>query len=130
MFEYESPDGFESIGKVYLVEYDNGESYEDNYNNIEHVFKTRDDAEKYLDSEYERRPTKRWTANGFVDDVEWSYPKFVCSMNNMDCEDCPKCKDYEDGWDDCDEYYERMNSQYENPYWSILEYDLLCEKAD
>lgn len=128
MIEHEIPDGFESVSKVYLVEYDNCEPYEDNYHAIEHVFKTREDAEKYLDREYERRPTRRWSVNGFVDDVEWVYPKFVCSMNNMDCEDCPKCKDYENGWDDCEEYDARMDSEYYNPSWSILEYNLLDEK--
>lgn len=35
--------------KVYVVWYDNGEYYDDNYQDIDRIFSSYDDAEKYLD---------------------------------------------------------------------------------
>lgn len=35
--------------KVYVVWYDNGEEYDDNYQDIDRIFSSYDDAEKYLD---------------------------------------------------------------------------------
>lgn len=35
--------------KVYVVWYDNGEDYDDNYQDIDRIFSNYDDAEKYLD---------------------------------------------------------------------------------
>lgn len=127
MFDREIPNGFDSVSKVYLVEYDNGEPYEENFHYIKGVFKTQEAAEKYLDSKYERKHTKYWHVNSAVDDIVWGYPKFICSMNNIDCEDCPKCKDYENGWDCCEEYDSRLDSEYDNSYYIILKYDLLDE---
>ena len=123
MFENKIPDGFKSIGKIYLVEYDNGKEYEDNDTYIESVFKTRDDAERYLDSKYERKYIKCWPENSLINGVEWRCPKFVCSMKNIDCEKCPKCNG------DCDGYWERIGSEYEGPSWYILEYDLIEKKV-
>jgi hypothetical protein len=35
--------------KVYVVWYDNGEEYDDNYQDIDRIFSSYDDAAKYLD---------------------------------------------------------------------------------
>ena len=35
--------------KVYVVWYDNGEDYDDNYQDIDRIFSSYDDAAKYLD---------------------------------------------------------------------------------
>lgn len=36
-------------GKVYVVWYDNGKDYDDNYQDIDTIFSSYDDAAKYLD---------------------------------------------------------------------------------
>lgn len=109
----EIPKGFKSVRKVYVVDYDNGEMYEDGMHCVDGIFQSRKAAEKYLrdigaikDSKYE----------------SWSFPEYVCSMNNMYCENCPKFGEDDDYG--CEEYELRIDSEWDNSYYTIHEYDL------
>lgn len=122
MINKEIPNGFNSFGKVYVVDYDNGEPYEDNFHCINNIFTSREEAEKYL---ADKGTVKReWTYH----EPTWSFPEYICSMNNIDCQDCPKYKGKDENyWDyyDCDEYDERWEREYDNSFYTIEEYDLL-----
>ena len=112
---------FDNVGKVYLVWWDNGEPWEDNSELVEAVFNNLDSAEKYLDDRHKRDELRGY--NG--EHQTWSDPKFVCSMNNMDCEDCPKGGLNDDDWDwECDKLDERTDSEWDNCYWYIEEHEL------
>lgn len=111
---------FDNVGKVYLVWYDNGEAYEDSFSCVEAVFNSLDAAEKYLDDRHKRD----WLRGYKGERQTWSDPKFICSMNNMDCDDCPKSGLETDDYIDCDEYEERMDSEWDNDYWYIEEHEL------
>ena len=121
MIGKEIPEGFKSVTKVYVVNYDNGEPYEDGFHCIDNIFSTYEEAEKYLiDMDTIKR---EW---GFGKPT-WSFPKYVCSMNNMDCEDCPKREQDvdENGYRYCEEEFERDTSEYDNSFYTIEEYNLL-----
>lgn len=113
---------FNAIGKVYLVWCDNGEMYEDSFSYVETVFNSKSAAEKYLDDRHERGELVGYKGERQT----WSDPKFVCSMNNMNCEDCPR-GGLDNGYCcalECDEYEERMDSEWDNSFWYIEEMDL------
>lgn len=112
------PDGFKSVKKVYAIEYDNGEAWEDAYHDIDLIFDNRDEVVRYLidrglfGNTYDVRESTVWKA-----------PKYVCSMGNIDCEGCPKCN----GDDFCDEWDDRMDSEWDNSFYMIREYDVIAE---
>lgn len=112
--------------KVYEVHYDNMEQYEDNFNYTECVFSTYEGAVEYLEKE-----------KGLVEDNgRWERPMYICSMNNIDCIDCERYYDSykyngmkfvdEDGEesDCCPEVYDRENSEWYRPEWSIIEWEV------
>ena len=116
--------------KVYEVHYDNGESWEDHYECIECLYSTYDGAVKYL----EERGTiaeKGWQGKPI-----WKFPEYVCSMNNIDCNDCEKYYDSDkyDGtkWvvddyyetDECPELWERQMDVYDYSSYTIIEHEV------
>lgn len=121
MIDKEIPEGFESIGKVYVVEYDNGEMYEDAFHHTDKIFNTRDAAQNYLID---------MGLFGDADSMEesqiWREPKYVCDMNNINCDDCPMFHEDEDNFG-CTEYEDRMESEWDNSFYTIHEYDLLAD---
>lgn len=123
MINKEIPEGFKSVGKIYIVDYDNGEPYEDNMHYVDNIFYSREAAEKYLENNGLIKNENRFGAT-------WSSPKYVCSMNNMNCKDCPKYKgEDENGWDyyDCDEYDKRWEDEWDDSFYTIEEHNLLVE---
>lgn len=113
--------------KIYEVHYDNMEPYEDNFHYSECLCSTYERAVKYLEVE-----------KGLIKDgSNWVAPKYVCRMNNINCEDCPLYRDSdnyngqkftdEDGveTDECPDLYERMDSMYYRPVWYIVEHEML-----
>lgn len=111
------PDCFKPVGKVYVVNYDNGELWEDAFHCVEQVFNTREAAQNYL------------IDLGLIGDADsmeesetWREPKYVCSMNNMICDECPK---FENQYEHCKEYEERIDSEWDNSYYTIEEYNLI-----
>lgn len=103
------------IMKVYEVHYDNMEAWEDNFFCAECFYSTYEGAVKYLEEEM-----------GLIKDVAydgkpvWNCPKFVCSMNNIDCEDCEK----NDDEDECEEWFDRFDSEHYHPQWTIVEWEV------
>lgn len=119
MINKKIPSGFNSIDKIYVVEYDNGEMYDDAFHCVDKVFNTYESAQNYLESILglvKQEPIYK-NAN-----PTWSEADYVCSMNNINCDDCPKCDGYDYG---CDEYEARLDSEWDNSYYTIEEYDLL-----
>lgn len=105
------PDGFNSITKVYVVNYDNGAEYEDNDHYIDNIFRTREEAKKYL------------ADMGLIEnEKEQTYSKNICSMNNINCFDCPKYWEHDMK---CDEYKTRIENEHNHSFYTIEEYDLL-----
>ena len=115
---------FDNIGKVYLVWSDNGEPYEDGFSYIEKIFTTKEAAEKYLDDRHTRKDIGRKT--------NWVNPKFVCSMGNIDCHDCPKQEQDidEDGFGYCHEEWIRNGNECDNEFWYIEEMNLWGLKGE
>lgn len=119
------------MDKVYVVWYDNGEPYEDNYSDIKCIFSSYDAAAKYLDSQgYERYDIKLWNNSGkYVDSVAWRHDmNYICKEGYDRCENCRKYMDwvYSDYEDDepCDEYC-YMFDPYDsnaNESWTIREW--------
>ena len=133
MCVYECPDGFDTIDTVYLVEYDNGEPYEDNYHDIQLVFDTREDAEKYLDNRYVREKTNKHTSDGVIENIIWRYPQSSCSMNNIGCDKCPKYMRFDEEsseWVKCEERYKLIEPYYDESSWCIIEYDVIRAHRD
>lgn len=81
--------------KIYAVIYDNGEPYEGGFSYTVAVYKTREAAEKYLDSKYERCDEK-----GYDRRTHWVNRHEVkkCSRGHTydECEECPVWLDWED----------------------------------
>lgn len=106
--------------KAYIVWYDNGEEYEDNYQCIEKIFATREAAEEYLDEEYER-------FDCMLGGTGWKIPEFVCSMGNIDCRKCPKYNEFmacETGFC-CEEEEKRFDSSfYKYARWTVQEWEV------
>lgn len=116
MIDKDTPNGLKSIGKIYVVEYDNGEPYEDGFHCVDGIFYSKEAAEKYL-TNMGLIKTEPLHSNGTP---SWIEPEYVCSMDNMYCENCPKFDDYE-----CDEYELRQESEWDNSSYTIYEHDLL-----
>lgn len=120
---------------VYVVWYDNGEQWEDNYQYIDGIFLTREAAEKYLDEEYQRYDTKQWDGkqNKFVDAVAWKKKpreKQPCSRGYSNCDECRKYLDWLDNdyepEDFCDEYDDMDDFDwYKYESWEIREWEVL-----
>lgn len=128
--------------KVYVVWWNDGEAYEDNFQDIEAIFATREEAEKYLDANYDRHesttwdyklkrqiPCHRWETH--VNDVP-----YTCKEGRTECDGCPLYEDWlENGEKDipydedapCREYeYVCANHKEPGDYnvWSIREFRL------
>lgn len=81
--------------KVYVVWYDNGEPWGDNFSDIEAIFATREDAEKYLNKYYVRDEISK---------SKWQHDKTIgdytcrCGFKKCDGEDnlCPVYEKWED----------------------------------
>lgn len=107
------PNGLQQIGKIYIIDYDNGEPYEDGAHYVYGVFQSREAAEKCLKDIGAIKDSRYGT---------WSSPDYVCSMGNMDCEECPK---FGNEYECCEEYDRRLESEWDCSYYTIEEYDLL-----
>lgn len=125
--------------KVYVVWWDNGEQWEDHWQNIDGIFLTREVAEKYLDENYERYMSKSYDSKShkMIDVVKWKLkpvePK-VCKTTGYEyCDDCDKYLDWLDNdcepEDFCEEY---SNEGYYGSYdevsydsWYIEEHEVL-----
>lgn len=116
--------------KVYVVWYDNGESWGDNFSDIEAIFATCEDAEKYLNKYYVRNETSK---------VSWQRDKTIgdytcrCGFKKCDDEDnlCPVYEKWEDDGYLTDypcEEYKRVMDNWPDPYdyafWTIREIEL------
>lgn len=125
------------IDKVYIAWFDNGEAYEDNWQNVEAVFATRVEAEAYLDSRYDRHEKKRWDykLQAPVVDYVWethvNNPPYVCKDGYVSCgSHCPKWEFWFEESDDqddlpCEEYgkvYHNIKKDYCT--WTIREFEL------
>lgn len=107
------------MSKVYLVYCDNGEPYEDGFCYVNCIFTTREHAVEYIEKELGCIKRDGWRRE------EWEEPKYVCSMNNIDCEDCPNYNldEYEENF--CEEYNERLDSEYDYTFYYIEEGELV-----
>lgn len=72
------------MDSVYLVWYDNGEEYDDHYDAVEKVFRTRNSAERYLEEDLncERVDNKFETV--------WCPKKSPCPFGLTDRNDCAR----------------------------------------
>ncbi len=118
--------------KAYVVWYNSGEPYEDNFQCIERIFSTREKAEAYL-ADLEKFDGRTFKSNeGFVSHVRWRQPepKHKCEkvIEAFDengeshfntCFDCDKadCCKLEEEYEDW--YY---TGQFET--WEIQEWDM------
>ena len=106
------------MSNVYVVWFDNGESWEDNFRCIEKIFSTREAAEKYLDDGYVR--TK---------DNLWEPEYYTCKIRGDN--NCSLCDKY-NAWIDSDydvdapcEEYDKLPDNYEHPSWDIQVYEVV-----
>lgn len=105
------------MDKIYVVHGDNGEAYEDGWDWIESIFTSGDYAVEYIENELGCVKTDdKWRET-------WKRPKYVCSMNNIDCYDCPKY-DKDDDEIPCEEYDERMDNEWDSTYFYIQCYEV------
>lgn len=106
--------------KVYVVWYDNGEEYEDNYQDISKIFSTKEAAVKYLED------SGKQLKNDWYEEA-WGLPEFVCSMGDIYCYDCPlydEKLEEETGYC-CVEKRERFDCYYcKYEQWTIREFEL------
>lgn len=108
---------FDTVDKVYLVWHDNGEQYEDSFSYVCHAFKSKESAVRCLEEGYELERGN--------DRQIWREKPYVCSMGNMDCDECPKGGNGSSKWDwDCEELEPRQESEWDNTFWYIEEMDL------
>lgn len=87
--------------KVYAIEYNNGEPYEDNYTSIEYIFDTYESAKKYLDS------------FGLVYNEQKSFSYYNNAATVMDGYWCLP---------------DNEEADYDNEEWTIIEYELFTEE--
>ena len=121
--------------KVYLVWCDNGEAYEEHFEDVEAVFSSMAGAEKYLDEGYDREPYKMYDRNlrSFIDSTRWVAKKdYACCEGYNKCDvNCPRYKawidddeDYDEDYDEetytCDDYL-NMPDPYSNTDWYYIE---------
>ena len=131
--------------KVYEVHYNNMEPYEDNWHDSECFYSTLEGAVKYLEEEQglvsEERTGVKYNQetkkSERVTFLVWHYPKYVCSMGNIDCNDCPNWylsdnyngKEFNYGSEDEPEYDDYCNEHemrfpYQDPEWTIIEHEV------
>ena len=119
--------------KVYEVHYDNGEQWDDAFYCSECFYATYEGAVKYLEEELGLVKSQDNMRGG---NVIWRFPKYVCKMNNIDCDDCEYYWDSdsynghtfidEDGEEtnECQELLDRSESDYDFSYYTIVEHDV------
>lgn len=123
--------------KVYVVWYDNGEAWEDNYQNIEAIFATREEAEAYLDAEYKRYESSffDYKLKKFVPCHKWEIREngkpLTCKKGRTGCQGCPKYEEWFNNpgakEDPCDEYFHMPDYPMvvkDTQSWKIREYKL------
>lgn len=128
--------------KVYVVWWDNGEPWEDNYQDIEVIFATREEAEEYLDARYDRYETKTYDTKlkKLVSCYMWEHhvsdEPYTCKDGRTECEGCPKYEEWFEAEEmdisyeedvPCDEYYDmddKYADMYGNETWAIHEFEL------
>lgn len=116
---------------VYLVWYNNGEPYEDNYSYPVKIFYDKADAVKWLDERYCKVRDNQWmierhtckitgskTCDGCAKYDEWMNGLDLWSDNDEPCED----EDYDD--EPCEEYQYMVSYCEENESWSIEEMNM------
>lgn len=131
-----------NANKVYVVWYDDGEAWEDNFQDIEAVFTTREEAEEYLDAHYDRYETTTWDykLNKMVPCYMWETHTndvpYTCKEGRTECDGCPIYEDWLEAehkdvpYDEdvpCDEYSEVcFNHKDVGDYmtWKIREFEL------
>lgn len=122
--------------KVYVVWWNNGEEWEDNWQFIDKIFLTRESAEKYLDDigfikeEHKAWKTYDWKNHKVLDTYIRDKKEYVCKDGCSECNECPKYlewidNDYEPE-DFCDEYDNMPDgypdyTSYEIQEWEVLE---------
>ena len=117
--------------KVYEVHYDNGQAWEDNWQSTDAICATYEGAVKYIE-ERGAVAEKDWQGKPV-----WKYPEYVCSKNNIDCNDCEKYYDSDkyDGtkWivdddyetDECPELWEREINSTDYSSYTIIEHEVI-----
>lgn len=110
---------------VYLVWYDNGESYEDNYQYPVEIFYDKESATKWLDERYCK-----------VRDNQWMIERHTCNITGaITCNGCPKYKEWFEGLDygdddepydeePCEEYQYMIGDYEETESWRIEEMNM------
>lgn len=111
--------------KVYVVWWNNGEPYEDNCQDIDIIFRTRKEAEKYLDDRFDRFATYSWDYKNQtrVPDHMWraklNKEPYICVKGFDKCEDCSIYEDWinaeEETETPCEEY-DQVSMNYPDPY--------------
>lgn len=122
--------------KVYVVWWNNGEEWEDNWQFIDKIFLTREAAEKYLGDigfikeEHKAWKTYDWENHKVLDTYIRDKKEYVCKEGYTECDNCQKYlewidNDYEPE-DFCDEYDNMPDgypdyTSYEIQEWEVLE---------
>ena len=71
------------MSNVYVVWYDNGESWEDNFRCIEKIFSTREAAEKYLDDMCVRAKDNFWELEHYTCKIRGGITTVVYAISIM-----------------------------------------------
>jgi len=113
------------MSKVYLVNYNNGEEWEDNHDFTEGIFSTYDKAVEYIES---HSVTRKDNDGMFYGGTTWNDNHFECPLHpeyNGDCSSCGKYTAWNDEYTDepC-EYYYAVNYDGCCGWYSIQEYEL------
>lgn len=122
--------------KVYVVWYDNGEQYEDNFQCIHKIFSTYELAEEYLNIDYEKIEANSWNKEPY-----WRETPYICSQGKsygIDCQNCHKWHESEsydgsmfidqdgDQTNECpEEFYVDGNFYTTLTTYTIQEWDIL-----